>query len=368
MEKLIFIGSDGIPARYGGWETFVEQIAPELVENFSVTVLGSSKGRLEKIQKYRGVNITYIPLNANGISSIFFDFLALCYCVKNKQDHIVMLGVSTALFVPFIRRFLGKIYINVDGIEWRRQKWSALAKGLLKLCENISVKYADVIIADNLGIQHHIENTYLTKKAVMIPYGGNHAVQVSYCKFIDDLSINLIRKSYLSICRIEPENNVHLILKALSGSKEDIVFVGNWCNSAYGKKLYQEYKDISNLHLLDPIYDPAELYTLRQNCKAYIHGHSAGGTNPSLVEIMFHKKLVYAFDCEYNRSTLNNYGKFFKDTSSLISILMQVAEHDIIVKQALDYASEHYRWDIIGNKYKNLLLEHMTCPPRLPHS
>ena len=355
MERLIIIGSDGVPARYGGWETFVEHIAYYLVDYYRLTIVGSSVARKQRSRNNESYKTVYIPIKANGAWSIIYDLISLIYCLFKRPEHVLMLGVSTALFLPFFRPFLKKVYINVDGIEWRREKWSPPAKLLLKFCEKISVKFADVIIADNEGIKEYIEENYPNKNVKTISYGGNHSVEVQYCK-LPPLRIQQIRESYLAICRIEPENNVGMILRAAKNSDVNLIFIGNWFGSRYGQELFNEFSQYQKIILLEPIYDLETLYVYRENCVGYIHGHSAGGTNPSLVEIMFHKKTILAFDCIFNRETLNHNGLFFKNEASLSENLMYNKNNDNdFPSLCLATANSKYTWQRIADEYIDLL-------------
>ena len=352
--KVAFIGSDGLPARYGGWETFVEQLGPKLVDKYKVLVIGSASDRASVTAVYRGVNCVNLPLKAHGVSSLFFDFFSIIYCIITRQKHIVMLGSATALFLPFFKPFLGRVYVNVDGVEWRRDKWGWVARALLKLSEKIAVKWSDVVIADNLGIEDFIKNNYAPNKLVMIPYGGDHSLENDQAGELP-ISKEEIQQSFLSICRIEPENNVELILKSFVQTKKNIIFVGNWQNSEYGRSLVRRFDKYKNLKLIESVYDKGSLYTLRSLCLGYVHGHSAGGTNPSLVEIMFHKKLILAFDCSFNRYTLNNSGVFFHDQRSLVCQLSNYEAQIQLADAAFKFARQNYTWKKISSQYDNMI-------------
>ena len=250
---------------------------------------------------------------------------------------------------------MGTVYINVDGVEWRREKWKPFARLILKVSEIIAVKFADHLIADNAAIKSYLEKQYSVENVKVIAYGGDHSVKVNQCK-LPEVSTNVISNSFLSICRIEPENNIHVILAAFENSSKRLIIIGNWQHSEYGKKLLERYKTCSNLILLDPIYDLEVLYTFRQKCYGYVHGHSAGGTNPSLVEIMFHKKSVIAFDCDFNRKTLNNHGIFFDSVDALIAILDDAIDHNFFSIPAYEFAKKNYMWATISEQYLQLLV------------
>ena len=160
----------------------------------------------------------------------------------------------------------------------------------------------------------------------------------------------------LAICRIEPENNVHTILEAFSQMpNKNILFIGNWDKSAYGKEMRERYSAFPNIKIQSAVYDLRELNVLRSNCKFYIHGHSAGGTNPSLVEAMFFAKPIIAFDCIYNRESTENKADYFNSSDELIKLLDNtLSDFENNAKSMAEIAQRRYRWETIAKQYENL--------------
>ena len=157
----------------------------------------------------------------------------------------------------------------------------------------------------------------------------------------------------MSICRVEPENNVHLILEAFSKIKLPLVFIGNWDKSDYGRRLFSKYNTIFNIHLLSPIYRLDTLYSYRASCAVYIHGHSAGGTNPSLVEMMHFSKPILAYDCSFNRASMDDKGNYFANADDLNRMLENLSLlHD--GADLADIARRRYTWDIVRQQYIQL--------------
>ena len=235
-----------------------------------------------------------------------------------------------------------------------------MAKVFLKLSESIAVRYSHIVISDNKAIFEYIKNTY-SITSLLIPYGGdqvlikskNNDVDVDLLKFYN-LSI---KKYAITVCRIEPENNIELIIDSFKNfNKLKLVVVGNWSNSNYGKNLYNKFKNIKNLLLLDSIYDQFKINKLRENCYIYVHGHSAGGTNPSLVEAMNMNLAILAFDCSFNRETTNSMALFFDSADSLVvhlSKLTDIVVNDLgIVMGAM--AKERYTWARISSMYDDI--------------
>jgi glycosyltransferase involved in cell wall biosynthesis len=364
MKKAAIIGTQGVPAQYGGFETLVENIiGKNCSADIQYTVFCSSKDYTERLPSYKGALLKYIPVHANGIQSTIYDIWSLLKVVKG-YDVVLILGVSGCIFLPVFRLLCGKrLIINIDGLEHQRNKWGKFTKWFLRLSEALAVRYADVIVADNKAIKDYVWKTY-QKEAVLIAYGGDHAIQE-----IDSATEKNILAKYqltpqnyaLSICRIEPENNCHISLEAFAQSAEQLVFVGNWEMSEYGKTLKAKYGIYPHISIVDAIYDLDVLYVLRKNCKYYIHGHSAGGTNPSLVEAMSLACPVLAYDVIYNRETTQNKADYFTDTKDLILLLKKNREEiRINATSMLEIAKQNYVWSKITQLYEELIRVNFT--------
>ncbi|EGX6953748.1 glycosyltransferase family 1 protein [Aeromonas hydrophila] len=349
MKKVCVVGTVGIPACYGGFESLVQNLVDYQSESVKYHVFCSSKSYADKPDSYKKASLSYLPLNANGVSSIMYDIFSLLKCFKKNPDVTLILGVSGCLFLPVYRLFnSSKVITNIDGLEWRRDKWSWLAKKFLKLSEKIAVKFSDIIISDNQAISDYVLSEYEMATSV-IAYGGDHA--------LIDMNEIPVKKGehYLSICRIEPENNVDMILDAFSKSSEKIFFVGNWDASDYGRKLKKKYFEFDNVKIIDPVYDIEVLFELRSQCKGYIHGHSAGGTNPSLVEAMQFGMPIYAFDCNFNRYSTKNKALYFHSADSLCELIN--IYDDSVIESGLrmkTIAMENYQWKVIVDRYESL--------------
>ncbi len=354
MKKIAIIGSAGIPANYGGFETLAEQLINYLGKDFNFTVYCSTKNYKQKQKNYKEADLKYIPLNANGIQSIPYDVVSVLHAVFSHKT-ILMLGVSGALILPLLKILTRRKYIvHLDGLEWKRDKWGKTAKKFLRLSEAVAVKWSDELIADNIEIQRYLQNQY-GKSSWLIEYGADHVNTVS--SNVND--IKLPEDYAFGVCRIEPENNIHLILEAFSQLPSvNLVMVGNWKNSIYGQNLLKKFDSFSNLYMLDPIYDTGKLNTLRNTCWVYIHGHSAGGTNPSLVEAMYLSLPIIAFDVPYNRETTENKADYFSDISTLRR-LVKLPSASFIQngKDMRVIAENRYTWEIVSKKYQVLLSE-----------
>lgn len=353
MKKVAVVGIQGVPAQYGGFESFVDNLLANRSEDVSYTVFCSSKDMSPDLAEYKGARLEYVPLHANGIQSIPYDVISLMR-VHKDTDTILVLGVSGCICLPLFRLFCRKrLIINIDGPEYRRAKWGRWTKLFLKLSEKLAVRFADVVVADNKGIQDYVRKEY-GREAELIAYGGDQ-VLCSLDKGREEeilAGFGLREGGYcVSVCRIEPENNCHLVLEAFAKSGQDIVFVGNWDKNPYGQELKARYRSCPSIHILDPIYDMEILYALRRNARAYIHGHSVGGTNPSLVEAMFCGRPIYAYDVVYNRETTCGKAAYWKDAEELLDLLSGAPYDAAVLK---DLASAMYTWQRIASQYENL--------------
>ena len=254
MKKIAILGTVGIPASYGGFETLVENLVHYAKHNISdveLTVYCSGKA-VDALKSYNGAKLKYIDVNANGISSILYDILSLVSAIKNGYQVILLLGVSGALFLPFVRIFSSALVItNVDGVEWKRDKWGRMASLFLKISEWAAVKFSHEVISDNAGIAQHV-NCFYGKNSHVIAYGGDHAIKGDEKSYTGSLP----NKYCLSLCRIEPENNVKMILEAFSETpSKNIVFIGNWNSSSFGRTMRVLYGSFPNIYIVVPIYD-----------------------------------------------------------------------------------------------------------------
>lgn len=348
---IAIVGSVGLPAKYGGFETLTANLVAYHDQHdlpCDLTVYCSSKAYTKRLDHYGGARLRYIPFNANGASSIIYDIMSIIDAIRRRDRVILILGVSGAIILPLIRLISGaRLVVNIDGLEWKRPKWSRWAAAFLKFSEKLAVRCAHVVVADNRGIVDHVRDTY-GRDAVEIPYGGDHATEALSAP---DPSPD---RYALMLCRIEPENHIHLILEAFDHADAlDLVAVGNWEGSEYGRALRARYANNRRIRILDPIFDKQRLVALRSAAALYVHGHSAGGTNPALVEMMHFATPVVAFDCNYNRYTTENVAVYFHTADTLAQIVRDF-EPSTYARQGImmrEIAERRYTWSIVGCRY-----------------
>lgn len=312
--RVAFIGSAGIPNRYGGFESFLEHCGPYFAAATASTVVtcDASLYHDDLSADFRGVRREFLKTRANGATSILHDLLAF-FRVYRDSTHIMVLGVSGGPWFPLFKlmcRLNGKrLGVNIDGVEWRRTKFSRNKQRILRLFDHLAQRFSDVVVYDNAGLAFYVLPS-ARDRAVEIGYSGDHVLRLP--------DIPRETGTALTVCRIEPENNLDMLIEgALHSDLVRYTIVGNWNNSDYGRSLRERYRGESRLALLDPIYDPHRLAELRESCAIYLHGHSVGGTNPSLVEMLFYDCHIICFDVIFNHVTAEAGASYFSDIESL---------------------------------------------------
>jgi len=355
LKKIAIIGTNGLPAKYGGFETLVKFLVKHLSSEYNLTVFCSSRINNKKVSEINGCKMKYINLKANGWQSSLYDFLSI-YKSRN-YDKVLILGASGGIFMPLLYKHKKKFILNFGGLDWKRSKWSYLTRKFLKLSEKLSIKYSKYIIADNWGIKKYIESNY-NRESEVIEYGADHAVKINPNKTDFD-QYQFLNKDYIfTVARIQSDNNIQLMMDAFSDySDMPLVLLGNWDSSKYGRVLKKKYSNKKNLILLDAIYDERILNLLRSNCKIYIHGHSAGGTNPALVEAMNLSLPILAYNCNFNKYTTEGKCKYFSTSEELNDQIHTTSSSELMIigKDMFDIAKKRYQWKIISNKYRSIL-------------
>lgn len=315
--NVAFIGCAGVPNRYGGFEAFVEFCGPHIaVQVQSVQVTCDAVFYPDRIPDYRGMRRKFIGVRANGPASVLHDLIAFVR-VLPTASHIVVLGVSGAFWFPLFRVLCDlsgkRLLVNIDGVEWRRDKYNTLKRHFLKCFDWLAQRFAHTVIYDNSALKPYLLPIAIAK-SIEIPYSGDHVLRRP--------DIPCVPWTALTVCRIEPENNIELLIKgALASRLVKYTIIGNWKNSAYGRDIFEKYRSHPKLQLLAPVYESDRLSEFREKCDFYLHGHSVGGTNPSLVEMLFYDCRILCFDVPYNRATAFDNAIYFSDSASLAAAI-----------------------------------------------
>ena len=354
-KKLAILGSQGIPSKYGGFETLVEHLVVNLSKKIDITVFCSSKYVDTKLKEYKGAKLEYINIDANGWQSIFYDVLSILKSYRNN-DCLLILGSSGGIILPLLWRHRKKFILNFGGLDWKRNKWNRLIQFYLKFSEKISVKSCDKLISDNQGIRDYILNEYNLDSS-LIAYGGDQAIRP--IKRLKDTLYEFENGEYfMTVARIQQDNNIELILNSfINLPKYKIVIIGNWDKDNYGVDLKKTYSHYNNMYLIDAVYDIVKLNYLRSKCKIYIHGHSAGGTNPALVEAMNLGLPIFAFSSGFNEYTTHGEAKYFNSSDELKKLINNIDKQELVDmgNQMKKIALKNYTWLRISEKYEKLI-------------
>ncbi|MGZ7159693.1 MAG: DUF1972 domain-containing protein [Methanobacterium sp.] len=401
--KIAIIGSRGIPANYGGFETFADGLSTKLAKKgYDITVTCEFEPPNSRLDEYKGVKLEYFPIEPpkNYLLRKFYENLSDIYfllMLSRSFDLIYFLGIEVGmfLFIPQILNRTAKLVVNIDGVMWKRDKFNKLEKWLLKLNHILAIFFADTIIADAKEMKNYINDRY-HKKTVFIPYGINIPPKIPWkhenlLKLKDlrktrgskiniseilvsgtdiplkiknkkeNLSLNLSPGQYwLLVARLEPENNIHIIVDAFSKtrSKYPLIIVGDFTDHDYEKEIFSLSRNHQNVHFLGSIYDIELLDMLRQNCFGYLHGHTVGGTNPSLLEAMSMGNIIVAHGNQFNKEVCGNCAIYFEDSENLkdkIKLIESNPENYQKLKlEAFYRVKKGYLWKKIVEDYETL--------------
>ena len=358
--RLAILGTRGIPAKYGGFETFTEEISTRLVaKGNAVTVYCEG---LEKASAHKGVDLVYIPsMKLGPLTTILFDLRCLWHARKD-YDVIYMLGYGASIFCFLPRLWGTKVWINMDGIEWARAKWGFVAKVYFKIMEAFAVRIADRIIADAEGIKDYLQRRHSFKTPCSVVAYGGRIVEDATTAVLNEYGLRPLGY-YLIVCRLEPENHVLEILQgfAASNSTCSLIVIGNdRAVTNYVKKL--ELICDERIKFVGVVYDNVKLSSLRYHCRAYIHGHSVGGTNPSLLEALGCNNVVIAHDNVFNREVAGEAAVYFKTREDITKCIERIDSMEEKERSRLSCIAgkrirDSYNWDVITEQYYSLLKE-----------
>ncbi|GAA0061153.1 UNVERIFIED_CONTAM: glycosyltransferase family 1 protein [Streptococcus canis] len=381
MQDVFIIGSRGLPAKYGGFETFVEELISHQKDKnirYHVACLSDTKHKVHF--DYKGVDCFYLnPPKLGPARVIAYDMMAITYALSYSDQHQIQnpifyvlgntIGAFMAPFVKQIHNRGGRFFINPDGLEWKRSKWSKPVQTYLKFSEKQMSKQADLVISDNIGIDRYFKAAYPWSKTCFIAYGTetqpsrlastDSKVRAYFHPF--DISE---KHYYLILGRFVPENNYETAIKEFmaSSTKRDLVIICNHEGNAYFKQLLAETgcdKD-PRIKFVGTLYDKELLAYIREQAYAYIHGHEVGGTNPGLLEALAHTNLNLVLDVDFNKSVARDAALYWtKQKGQLAELINQVdAGFDSarLGKEAKAIIQEHYTWEKIVGEYEALFL------------
>ncbi len=353
--RIGIVGSRGIPNHYGGFEQLAEFLSVELVNRGHQVWVYNSSLHPYKETKFHGVEIItcYDPESKIGTAGQFiYDFNCIVDSRARNFDILLQLGYTSNSIWKVLLPENSLIITNMDGMEWMRSKYSPMVQRFLKIAERWAVESSHYLIADSIAIKDYIFNKYQLH-ADYIAYGAtlfNNPNEDVLSKY------KLLKQGYyLAIARFEPENNLEMIIQGYlkSGSDKPLILIGNSENK-FGQYLINKYKN-PMIKFLGPNYDLDELNNLRYYCSLYFHGHSVGGTNPSLLEAMASYAPICAHNNEFNKSVLGDDAKYFSNDDGIVSCMNHEFSFSDAIQQNANKIIQKYNWTLIIDEYESLM-------------
>ncbi len=383
MKNIIIIGARGYQFNYGGWETFVTNLIQNYNDKsvqFHIPELNHNKKENKSILNKDGVSCLQIYVPKIGFVTMFLYAIKALkylkeYIKKNQLENVVVyvLGCRVGPFYPFLIHSLKKqgipIYLNPDGLEWMRDKWAWWIKECFKISESCMVKHSDYIVCDSKAIQNYIDNKYkkYKKKTYFIPYGAYLNEKEEKTELVKNIlkQYNIKENNYyLMVGRFVPENNYELVIREFmsSNTEKDLVIISNVKENKFYKQLEQKTNFLGDkrIKFIGPVYDHPSLLYFRKNAYAYIHGHSAGGTNPSLLESLATTKVNLLYHAVYNVEVGMMSSLYFsKRKNDLKSMIEKCDTFDASTikkyeKLAKDRIKSTYTWQLVVEEYKKI--------------
>ncbi len=368
---IAILGIRGIPASHGGFETFAERLALHLTGiGWHVIVYCHTPGlRRMKEDEWQGITRVMLPASDTPIGTIRFDWSSITDVLRRNVHVTLTLGYNTAMFGARLRAAGVTNLINMDGIEWGRAKWGPGAKAWFWVNDWLGCWLGDHLIADNPEITKHLRTRTSADKITMIPYGADR-LESAPVSPLAELGIRAGR--YVTvIARPEPENSVLEIVKAFSAVRREVKLVVLGRFDVRGNRYHAQVQDAAGPDVLFPgaIYDAKIVQSLRANALFHIHGHTVGGTNPSLVEAMGAGNAILAHDNPFNRWVAQKSAVYFRGADDCRNRIDQLlANPDLIAvlsAYAIDRHEQAFEWRSTLSLYEALLREHLPVARRV---
>lgn len=358
--RLAILGTRGIPNQYGGFEQAAMHLSARLAAKGHQVTVYNAHHHPFKAKSWNNVEIVhcYDPEPQTGTAGQFiYDFNCIRHARRRGYDIILFMGYTSSSVWGRFYPHKTMVVSNMDGLEWKRSKYAAAVRKYLKMAEKWAIKFSDYYISDSPAIQSYLQEKYKAESC-FIPYGAEIFPPANPI-LLQPYQISA-GKYFLLIARMEPENNIATILDGYiqSGSRLPIVVVGSTQNS-YGKKLSRKYARIEGIKFAGGIFDPEILQALRSNCRLYFHGHSVGGTNPSLLEAMAAGALISAHENPFNRAVLGKDAFYFSSVAGIRQAILDAAtavDPERMQENNLEKIKNTYNWDRVADQYESYLL------------
>jgi hypothetical protein len=359
--KIAIIGTRGIPNHYGGFEQFAEYLSSSLAGHAHEIFVYSPHNHPYKGNTWNNVNIIHIydPEYLIGtIGQFIYDLNSILSCRKKGFDIILQLGYTSSSIWNFLLPKKSTIITNMDGLEWKRAKYNNMVKKFLTYAEKLAAKKSDFLIADSIAIQRYLKEKY-KKNAIYIPYGAI-PVDNPDSEIIRQYGIEPYKYNML-IARSEPENSIEIILDGVVLASSSLIFlvIGNYTNK-FGSYLKHKFKSEKRIKFIGPIYDLSILNSIRYYSNLYFHGHTVGGTNPSLLEAMASQSLICAHQNEFNRTILEEDAFYFcnaQDVSKHINEVVKTGSINDFIASNLRKIKTVFNWQQINDSYEQFFIQ-----------
>ncbi|CAD5991130.1 DUF1972 domain-containing protein [Agreia sp. COWG] len=359
--RIAMLGTRGVPAAYGGFETAVEEIGRRLADRgHEVTVYCRNAEGDEPRDTYLGMNLVHLPsVKSKAIETLSHTALSVAHlATASKKDVAFLFNAANAPFLPALRLQRIPVAVHVDGLEWKRGKWGKNGRRYYRWAEQFSVRHADALISDAQGIKDYYVHEFRIPTE-LITYGA---------PILSDAPSNRLAEMglepggfHLVVARFEPENHVDVIVDGYrrSNATKPLIVVGS---APYAAAHTTEIERLAagdpRIRLVGGVYDQELLDQLYAHAHTYLHGHSVGGTNPSLLRAMGAGTAVLAYDVVFNRDVLGANGQFFQDAASLAPVIaaaeLDPARTSSAAAALQQRADERYNWDDVTDGYEQL--------------
>ncbi|MFN4298312.1 MAG: DUF1972 domain-containing protein [Thermaurantimonas sp.] len=346
MARIAIVGSRGIPNAYGGFEWLAEKLAPHLADaGHQVAVCQSSQHpyREASLGKVRLIRSYDPPIGAAG--QFVYDLFSILRVRRWKADVVLLLGYTSSAIWSFLLPKSALILQHMDGMEWQRDKYNKIAKAFLRWSEQMAVRHADVLIADHPVVRDYLCRKYPMKTVTYIAYGEDESTAEKPVEGLEDEHFDLI------MARMEPENQVEMLIEGwLAARMTHSLAIAGSLTTGYARRLVRKYGQYEGIVFLGGVFDKAKALWLRRHCRYYLHGHKAGGTNPSLIQVLTHHRRVLVHANVYNLYLAECYDlKSFEDVHTLAALLQQ----EPIQGNEPHLRLEH-RWEEVFRRYEGL--------------
>lgn len=383
MQHVFIIGSKGIPGSYGGYETFVDKLTQYHEKDTSLSYHVACKGDAREEFVYHNAHCFRVKVPHIGpAQAIWYDVAALRYCCRYIERHGIenpivyilacRIGPFMAYFRKWVHRLGGKLYVNPDGHEWKRSKWSAPVRAYWKLSEKLMTKHADLMICDSKNIESYIQKEYArySPGTTYIAYGAETRRSVLAD---DDLKLRAwyekhglsSKEYYLVVGRFVPENNYETMIREFmkSHTKKAFAIITN-----VSEKFLEEIREKTGfdgdprIRFVGTVYEEELLMKLRENAYGYFHGHEVGGTNPSLLEALGSTDLNLLLDVGFNQEVAEDAALYWSKQPGNLAALIDQADHMetneicALGQKARKRVEEAYSWNYIADLYKQVFL------------